>query len=145
MARRRLQTSLPEDQQTAVTDETGYSIGLPYTQEIESISATPRRPVRKSATLIRNPSHKFNSGAIRVSAVSQVALSDNPQRRFLLIQNVGINICYLGFGVPASASTGVELNAGFYQSFEEGICPNNGINAVSPIGTTLIIIEGVEF
>lgn len=141
---KRYPTALPGELQESVGD-TAFSYGLPKTQTVDDIRQVPRTPTRKAPTLIRNPPHKFNSGGIRVSATSNLILSDNPNRRYLLIQNVGINVCFLGYGVSATVATGIELNPGFEQEFDAGICPNNSINAISPIGTTLIILEGTEF
>ena len=121
----------------------GFSNGLHNT-----IGGAPRAPGRQPIsplpTLVRNPNHTFSSGAVQVNAVSSTVVSASASRRYLLIQNVGINQCHLGFGTLASNQTGIELNAGFEIAFEEGILPNNAIDAISAIGTTLVILEASE-
>ena len=95
-------------------------------------------------TVVTNPNHTFSSGADHVNAVSNTVVSASPTRRYLLIQNVGLNVCHLGFNTIADAIRGIELNPGFEMKFEDGIVPNNAIDAISAVGTRLIILEGTR-
>lgn len=138
------QSALPDDQQHPVTDIPSMSYGMPNRQESAQQYSALLQPVRPNPTLIRFPNHTFYNTSLPVTAVSQTILSFNPTRRYLLIQNVGINDLVLGFNIPATLADGVQLPSGFQIVWENGIVPNNAIQAFSSTGTTVVILEGVE-
>ncbi len=98
---------------------------------------------RKKINTVKYGVHNFYSSSLSLGTTSSVVAGNNENREYLLIQNVGTQVAYLGFSVPASVSgvSSIELNPGFQIEFNT-IVPNNVINGACPTNTTLIVLEG---
>lgn len=88
--------------------------------------------------------HVMYSNTIFAGSLVQTILGANPNRRFLLIQNVGAQTVFFGFGSTPNVNgdNAIEIPSGFQISFENGIVPNNEIQAVCQNSTKLAILEG---
>lgn len=74
-----------------------------------------------------------------VGAQSQ-EFSQARKRNYLLIANMGANDIRVSFGKPVSTTTGLVISG---QGFYEPLRPlASSINALSTVGSTLLIIEG---
>lgn len=89
------------------------------------------------------PQKSFNSTSLSADATPRRLVGKNEKRVYLMIQNVGVNPCYVAFGksVGTNGSSGIELNAGFEYVAEYSV-PNNDMSIVSPLGTNIVIVEG---
>lgn len=138
------QTSLPADVTDPVTDELGYSTGA-QTQlaPLPDLSAPKAAPARK----VEHGPHRFISQTRDTNSIPRSIIGSSLKRKYLLIQNVGVVTVYLGFGVTPTVNgdNAIELPAGVAISFENGICPNTEIEAISSTGSTLAILEGVSW
>ena len=79
------------------------------------------------------------SSSSATSSSSQI-LPSNSSRKYLQIQNTGTYNSYLNFGAPATTSNLI-LPAGSTLTLDT-VISRQAIYAISPYGTTLVIVEG---
>lgn len=66
-------------------------------------------------------------------------LAENPDRKYLLLQNNGDGIVYLNFSTTATAGNGIKLDPG--DAYEPDHVPSNAISAIGSAAATVIAIE----
>lgn len=86
---------------------------------------------------------------VAVTAVSGQKLAANPNRRYLLVENIGTGDATLNFGAAAILGQGKPLNGADANGRQGGAFGMEGtgvsvqaVHAVSALGTTLVILEG---
>lgn len=91
----------------------------------------------------------ITSTLVAVSTSSSVVIAANPNRKYLAIQNIGLNHVNLGFSASAILNQGWAIDPaaaigrqGGALSFEP-LLVTQEIRAIAPAATTLIVLEGV--
>lgn len=107
----------------------------------------PKEARAQKPTVINTPKmidtlqHSIVSSSVLTGPISSEIVAANPNRRLLIIQNIGTVLIFLGYGTDAGVK-GQRLPPGTERSFEY-IVGNNEISAMSLTPGELSITEGV--
>lgn len=134
------ETSLPDEITRSSREPSNYH-GFSGGEVAPKAKHSGEKP-KKIQGIVTAPQHRFVSSSVNLTSKPQSILGANEIRRFLMIQNTGLNTAFLGFGVvpKANGDGAILLEPGFEISLD--IVPNNEITALSTSGTTLAILEG---
>lgn len=94
----------------------------------------------------RKKRNVFTSSNKVADVVQITVVGASVLRNYLLIQNTGAGVIYLGFGVvpDATGTNAIKLPAGTQIDFSDGVVPQNDVYAIAPAQTPFTVLEGNE-
>lgn len=82
----------------------------------------------------------FSTSSFTADTVAQQILIMRPNRKYLLIQNNGVNPIYINFDSAPTAAIGVKIPAG--GNYEPSKVPTNSVFVIASGSTPVTVIEG---
>ena len=127
-------------QQTAINTETDPR-SVPDVKVTNSLGRYTQKPSQVKSVVADTYQHEFSVNMYSINNQSRVIAAANKKRRYMLIQNVGANDCWISFGsVAVNGARGILLVAGSSLEFNNAV-PNNEVQAVCLPTTRLSVCE----
>ena len=129
--------------QSAIGQNQANQVRSPNVQIKTDLKRYQQQTATVSGVVSDTYQHHFSTNTITVGQKVVSIAAANKKRRYLLIQNTGLNGVYISFGdSPVFNKRGIFLAAGNVLEFANGVVPNNEIQAVCTPTTKLVICEG---